>query len=72
MHRTTPKELTFTPEDLFLFGMNDLAYVKPVLVSGHSCYGVFAADGTPLLVTKERDVAFAAIRENDMQPASVH
>lgn len=72
MMRSTPKEAEFTTEDLFRFGLNDVAYVKPVVISNRSYYAAYAADGTPLLVAKERDLAFAALRQNELQPASVH
>ncbi|MEE8532323.1 MAG: DUF1150 family protein, partial [Alphaproteobacteria bacterium] len=34
--------------------------------------GIHAADGTVLGVTVDRDTAFAAARQNDLEPVSVH
>jgi hypothetical protein len=72
MIRADQKERLFTPEDLFLFGVNDLAYVKTVAVDGKILHAIYAADGTPLMVAADRDLAFAAVRQNNLQPASVH
>lgn len=72
MIRTDIKELRLSPDDLVRFGLNDVAYIKPVNIHGKIYQAVYAADGTPLMVTKERDIAFAAARQNDLQPTSVH
>jgi len=54
------------------FGVNHLAYVKPVLVNGVAAFAIHAADGTQLTVLPDRDVASAAVRQNDLEPMSVH
>ncbi|HYG89811.1 MAG TPA: DUF1150 family protein [Azospirillum sp.] len=59
-------------EDFAAFGVDDVAYVKPVLVNGVTAFAVHAADGTPLTVLPDREVASAAIRQNDLEPMSVH
>ncbi|MDP9196618.1 MAG: DUF1150 domain-containing protein [Pseudomonadota bacterium] len=54
-------------------GVNSLAYIRPVVVSGEKAFSVHAADGTALTVlTGTRDEAFATIRDNQMEPLSVH
>lgn len=58
--------------NLSLLGLGDIAYVRPVTDAGESGFGVFAADGAPLAMFDERDVAFAAARQNDLVPFSVH
>jgi hypothetical protein len=58
--------------ELALFGMQDLAYVKPVVVDGTLGYAVHAADGTQIALLADRDVAFATIRQHDLEPLSVH
>ena len=58
-----------SPKDFAAFGMNDMAYVRPVAIpGGQTGYGIFAADGTPLTVVPDRAVALATIRQNDMEP----
>jgi hypothetical protein len=53
-------------------GNGEIAYVKPVVVEGAGACAVHAADGRPLAVVPDRDLAFAVIRQNDMEPMSVH
>jgi hypothetical protein len=59
-------------DELAMFGMQHIAYVKRVVVEDEVAYAVHAADGTPVAVFADRDVAFAAVRQNDMEPVSVH
>lgn len=58
--------------DLGRFGLEDIAYIKSVTVNGQKFHSIHAADGTPLTVVNERSLAFATVRQHDMQPASVH
>jgi hypothetical protein len=58
--------------ELALFGMQDLAYVKPVVVDGVSGFAVHAADGTQVTVLPNREVALATVRQHDLEPLSVH
>jgi hypothetical protein len=53
-------------------GMQQVAYVKPVVVDGEQGFAIHAADGTPMAVAGDRDVAVAAILEHQMAPAQVH
>jgi hypothetical protein len=63
---------TASLSDLGAYGLETLAYVKPVLVDGQRRHSIHAADGTPLTVIPERDLAFATVRQYDLEPASVH
>ena len=58
--------------ELGVLGMDDVAYVKRVLVDGVETYAVHAADGTQIAVIANRDLAFAVVRHHDMEPVSVH
>jgi len=58
--------------ELALFGMQDLAYIKAVMVDGGSGYAIHAADGTQIALLSDRDVAFATVRQHDLEPVSVH
>ena len=58
--------------DLGSYGLETLAYVKPVIVDGQRFHSIHAADGTPLTVIPERDLAFATVRQYDLEPTSVH
>jgi hypothetical protein len=59
-------------QELALFGVQDMAYVKPVVVDGTRGYAVHAADGTAIAVLADRDAAFAMLRQHDLEPVSVH
>ena len=61
-----------SPQDFATFGLDHVAYVRPGTVDDAPAFSVHAADGTPLTVVSERDVAFATVRQNDMEPLSVH
>jgi hypothetical protein len=58
--------------ELGLLGMEDLAYVKPVVIDGAGAFAVYAANGTQIAVMADREVAFAVVRQHDMEPVSVH
>ncbi len=59
-------------DELANLGVNYVAYVKPMTVDGVEAYGIFGADGEQIGVTPGRDTAFAAIRQHDLEPLSVH
>ena len=61
-----------TIQDLAMFGVQHIAYVKPVTVDGVDGFAVCAADGTQMALIPDRDVAFAVVRQNEMEPLSVH
>jgi len=59
-------------EQLGALGISHIAYVKPVVVNGEQGFAIHAADGTPMAVAGDRNVAMAAILQHEMQPLSVH
>ena len=59
-------------QELAMLGMQDIAYVKPVTVEGTAGFAVHAADGTQMALIANRDLAFAVVRQNEMEPVSVH
>ena len=58
--------------ELGVLGMEDVAYVKSVVVDGTDVFAVHAADGTQIAVMANREIAFAVVRQHDMEPVSVH
>jgi hypothetical protein len=58
--------------DFALYGAQQIAYVKPVVIEGEKLFAIFAADGQELAVIESRDLAVATVRQNDMEPLSVH
>lgn len=61
-----------TTRELQALGVSQLAYIKAVMVDGEAVFAIHAADGTPMALTGDRDVAVAAIRQHEMVPALVH
>lgn len=61
-----------SPRELGLLGMEDIAYVKQIDIDGVAAFAVHAADGTQIAVMGNRAVAFAMVRQHDMEPVSVH
>lgn len=58
--------------ELAHFGMQDIAYVKCVSVNGVAAYAIHAADGTQIAVLPNWEIAFATVRQHDLEPLSVH
>ena len=61
-----------TPDQLMQLGMADLAYVKQVWLNGQTAFAIHAADGSPMAMAADRNLAVAAIVQHEMQPALVH
>ena len=61
-----------TQEQLMRLGMADVAYVKRVVVDGATAFAIHAADGSPMALAADRDMAMAAIVQHEMRPALVH
>lgn len=59
-------------QQLAAFGVSHIAYVKPIMVNGVQGFAIHAADGTPMAVAGDRDVAVAAVVQHEMLPLSVH
>ena len=58
--------------DFARLGAEEVAYVRPVVMNGARAYSIHAADGTQMGVAGNRDLAFAAVRQHDLEPLSVH
>ncbi len=61
-----------TPDQLQKLGLSQLAYVKPVILNGTAAFAIHGADGSPMAVAEDRDLAVAAIVQHEMIPALVH
>lgn len=66
--------IEISKRDLAVLGLHRLAYVKPVRNENDVVQlAICAADGTRLAtMDNRRDLAFAAIRQHDLEPVSVH
>jgi len=61
-----------TTQEFAQFGLNDLAYVKSVVIDDQPLYAVFAADGRQMAVMQDRATAVAALLQHDLEAVSVH
>ena len=61
-----------TAEQLMQLGVSDLAYVKQVQHNGQVAFAIHAADGSPMAMAADCDLAVAAIVQHEMQAALVH
>lgn len=61
-----------SPERFAAFGVQAVAYVRPVPGEDGGFFAVCAADGTEMARFTERATAFAAVRQHDMEPLSLH
>jgi hypothetical protein len=61
-----------TTEQLAQLGMTQIAYVKPVMLNGTQGYAIHAANGLPMGLAEDRDVAIAAVLQHEMVPVPVH
>lgn len=52
--------------DFRLFGLGNLAYIRPVTVDGKSLYAICGADGTPLSVVDNMAAAHDILLNNEM------
>jgi hypothetical protein len=60
-----------TPQDFAMIGMQQLAYVKPAVVNGVKLFSIHAADGTEIGVAPSREIAFAAVKQHELEPVSL-
>lgn len=58
--------------DFVRWGVPDVAFVKRIEAEGAMTWSIHAADGTQMGLAPSRDLAFAAIRQHDLEPLSVH
>jgi hypothetical protein len=59
-------------DQLMRLGVSQLAYVKPVMMNGVRAWAIHAADGSPMAVAGEQQLAIAAILQHEMAAALVH
>jgi len=72
MHDIQQSLRHISPTDFAAFGVNQVAYVRGIRTPQGEAIGIFAADGTQMALAATRDLAFAAIRQHDMEPLSLH
>jgi hypothetical protein len=58
-------------QDFMNFGVQHLAYIRPVVVNSRVAYAVHAADGGRLSVLESFNDAITAAKLNDLEPVSL-
>lgn len=61
-----------SPAQLGQLGMEEIAFVKPVMTDAGPAFAIHAADGTPMAIASDINLASAAIIQHDMVPSLVH
>jgi hypothetical protein len=61
-----------TPTEFAHLGMQDVAYIRAVVVNDEPGFAIYAADGTQVAVMSSREVAVATVRQHELEPLSVH
>jgi hypothetical protein len=71
-HSSSPNSPPMSEHAFAMLGVEDVAYIREVLVNGTKAWAIIGADGTSLAVAPDRDLAFAAALQADRTPVSVH
>jgi len=58
--------------DLAVLGLADVAYFRAVVIDGQPGFAVHAANGNTLGIAPTREIARAFIREQELEPVSLH
>ncbi len=61
-----------SPEDLAELGVQDVAYVKRVVINGKRFCAVHSAAGQQMVLMEDRETAVATVHQYDLEPLSVH
>ena len=72
MNQIDQKLRQISAQEFALLGMQDMAYIRRVVVNDEAGFALHAADGTEVAVLPSRDLAFATVRQHDLEPVSVH
>lgn len=63
---------SITQQDLAALGLDEVAYVRHVVVQGEDLYAIMAANGRQIGLAPTYDQAVGAIQEHELGHASVH
>ncbi len=63
---------TLSTRDFAHLGVDEVAYVKRIVENGVVRYAIYAADGTQMATMPDYATAAAALRQNEIEPVSVH
>lgn len=63
---------SISPHDFLGFGLNQIAYIRPVEDGLGTSYALHAADGSPLSMIESFDAAVVEARQHDLFPVTLH
>jgi len=61
-----------TPLELARMGLSEIAYIRQAVVNDVPMWTIHSAAGDPLGAAQSFDQAWAAVRQNDLEPVRVH
>jgi hypothetical protein len=61
-----------SPREFAMFGMQDMAYIRHVVVDNQPAFAIHAADGSQIALMRDRSLAVATIRHHELEPVSLH
>ena len=61
-----------SPRDFTEWGVQHVAYIKPVAIKATNAYAIFAANGQQRGVADTLNMALAVVVQNDLEPVNVH
>jgi len=61
-----------TQVDLVRLGLSEIAYIRRAMVNDVPMWTIHSAAGDPLGAAHSFDQAWAAVKQNDMEPVRVH
>jgi hypothetical protein len=70
--QTMTTQTTISTQDLMVLGLNQVAYIRPVVENGQDQFAVHAADGTRLGLIPTREMAVGALLQHDLEPVALH
>lgn len=71
-HPTQDRRHPMSEADFASWGVPEVAFVKRITVDDTVSWSIHAADGTQMGLAPSRDLAFAAIKQHELEPLSVH
>lgn len=58
-------------QDFLAFGVNQIAYIKPIKVLDKKAFALYGADGAALAVIDNFESAMMAVHQNDMEAVTL-
>ncbi len=63
---------SISQQDLAALGLGEVAYVRPVVIDGTPGFAIYAANGMAMGAVASSQAAQMAIRQNELEPVSLH